>query len=60
MTEESAKTEQQKMLAGEVYDPLAPELVVGRARARALCQALNATGEGQPEDRRRILRDLFG
>ena len=48
------------MLAGELYDPLDPELVAGRARARDLCQALNATREGEPEERRRILRELFG
>ena len=53
-------TEQQKMLAGEPYDPFDPELVAGRERARDLCQALNATREGQQEQRRLILRDLFG
>lgn len=53
-------TERQKMLAGELYDPLDPELVAARRRARALCQALNATQEGEAEERRRILRELFG
>ena len=53
-------TEQQKMLAGEHIDPFDPELVAGRERARDLCQALNATREGQQEQRRLILRDLFG
>ena len=53
-------TEREKMLAGELYDPLDPELVAGRARARDLCQALNATREAQAEERRRILSDLFG
>jgi maltose O-acetyltransferase len=53
-------TEQQKMLAGEAYDPFDPDLVAGRERARDLCQALNATREGQQEQRRLILRDLFG
>jgi maltose O-acetyltransferase len=37
-----------------------PELVAGRERARDLCQALNATREGEQEERRRILRELFG
>jgi maltose O-acetyltransferase len=54
------KSERQKMLDGELYDPLDPELVAGRERARDLCQALNATREAQQEERRRILRDLFG
>jgi maltose O-acetyltransferase len=53
-------TERQKMLAGELYDPFDAELVAGRERARDLCQALNATREAQHEERRRILRALFG
>ncbi len=53
-------TERQKMLEGELYDPMDPELVAGRERARDLCQALNATREGEQEERRRILRELFG
>ncbi|MGZ8376737.1 MAG: sugar O-acetyltransferase [Gemmatirosa sp.] len=52
-------TEREKMLAGELYDPNDPELVSGRGRARDLCQALNATREGDTDERRRILRDLF-
>ena len=53
-------TERQKMIAGELYDPLDPELVTGRDRARDLCQDLNATRESQADERRRILRELFG
>jgi len=53
-------TEREKMLAGELYDPLDAELVAGRARARDLCQALNATREAEQEERRRILEALFG
>ena len=56
----STLTERQKMIAGELYDPLDPELVAGRDRARDLCQDLNATREGQADERRRILRELFG
>ena len=48
------------MLAGEMYDPLDPELVADRARARDLCQALNATSEAESDRRRAILRELFG
>ena len=48
------------MLDGELYDPMDAELVTGRERARDLCQSLNATREGEQEERRRILRDLFG
>jgi maltose O-acetyltransferase len=52
-------TERAKMLAGELYDPLDPELVAARTRARDLCQRLNATREDEQADRRRILRELF-
>jgi maltose O-acetyltransferase len=54
------KSEREKMLAGELYDPMDAELVAGRARARDLCQELNATREAQPEERRGLLRELFG
>lgn len=53
-------TEPEKMLAGELYDPLDPELVAARDRARDLCQDLNATREADTEVRRRILKELFG
>jgi maltose O-acetyltransferase len=53
-------TERQKMLAGELYDPFDPELVAAREHARDLCQDLNATREAQQDERRRILRELFG
>jgi maltose O-acetyltransferase len=54
------RTEREKMLAGELYDPLAPDLVRARERARDLCQDLNATRERDQETRRRILKELFG
>ncbi|HVH56640.1 MAG TPA: sugar O-acetyltransferase [Vicinamibacterales bacterium] len=53
------RTERQKMLAGELYDPLDAVLVTGRERARDLCQALNTTRESQQEERRSIVRELF-
>jgi maltose O-acetyltransferase len=52
-------TEREKMLAGELYDPLDPELVRARERARDLCQDLNATRERDQEARRSILKQLF-
>jgi len=54
------RSEREKMLAGEPYDPLDPELVAARERARDLCHALNATRARDVEVRRRILRELFG
>jgi maltose O-acetyltransferase len=53
-------TERQKMLNGDLYDPLDAELTSARERARDLCQALNATREAEQEVRRRILSELFG
>ncbi len=52
--------ERDRMIAGEPYDPHDAALVAERARARDLCWALNATTEGRPDERRRILVDLLG
>jgi maltose O-acetyltransferase len=54
------RSEREKMLAGDLYDPFDPDLVARRNRARDLCQTLNATREAQTELRRALLRDLFG
>jgi maltose O-acetyltransferase len=56
----SMKNEREKMLAGERYDPLDSDLAARRARARDLCQALNATREDDTDQRRAILRQLLG
>lgn len=53
-------TEWEKMLAGQLYNPLDPHLAQARERARDLCQDLNATRERDTELRRRILIDLLG
>jgi maltose O-acetyltransferase len=53
-------TEKDKMIAGQLYDPLDAELVAARERARDLCQELNATREREAEKRRSILRQLMG
>jgi maltose O-acetyltransferase len=53
-------SELEKMLAGEMYYSLDPQLVQLRERARDLCWELNATRESEPELRRRLLIDLFG
>jgi maltose O-acetyltransferase len=55
----SMQTERDKMLAGELYNPMDADLVRGRERARDLCQSLNGTREAQQEERRRILLELF-
>ena len=52
-------SERQKMLAGELYDPLDPELVAARERARDLCQRSTPPAKPRHDERRRILRELF-
>lgn len=47
------------MIAGEMYDPLDPELVNERRKARLMLQALNQSGEDKPEERARIIRELL-
>jgi len=54
------KSEKEKMLAGELYDAIAPELVQARERARDLCRGLNYSLESEQESRRRLLNQLFG
>ncbi|HKZ10228.1 MAG TPA: sugar O-acetyltransferase [Rhodanobacteraceae bacterium] len=52
-------SEREKMLAGELYDALDPELVSARERAHDLCLALNATRDGEADARRLIMCELF-
>jgi maltose O-acetyltransferase len=54
------RSERQKMLAGEPYDPGDPQLTAARARARDLCQAFNATRAGEGTRRRELLHALLG
>jgi len=54
-------TEQQKMLAGELYDPTDPALVAGRERAATLCRRLNQLDATPASDEHRsLLASLFG
>jgi maltose O-acetyltransferase len=54
------KSEKEKMLAGELYDPLDPQLCRERDRCHDLCLLLNATREDQKQERRRLLAEIFG
>jgi len=54
------KSELEKMLAGEMYEPQDAELVRRREQARDSCWALNATRESQVAERRRLLEQLLG
>lgn len=51
--------EKEKMLAGELYDPLDPQLCAERRRARLLFKAFNDTSDDQQEERAAILRELI-
>lgn len=53
-------TARNRMLAGELYDALDPDLVAARTRARDLCQRLNAAPEADEALRRDLCRQLFG
>src|SRR5690242_15043220 len=53
-------SELEKMLAGQAYDALDPELVSRRERARDLCQALNASREAEQTLRKGLLEQLLG
>lgn len=53
-------SERQRMVAGELYDPMDAELVTARTRARNLSQLLNASAEADTGTRRQILEELFG
>ena len=54
------KTEKQKMLAGELYNALDPQLVDERHRARKLLLAFNGTFAGDEAHRKEIINHLFG
>ena len=53
------KSEKEKMLAGEMYDPLDQQLVDERLQARLLIKALNDTREDEVEKRGKILKELI-
>ena len=54
------RTEKEKMLAGEPYDPLDPQLEAERCKARDLCSRLNGSAEDQKLERSLILAELLG
>lgn len=52
-------SEKEKMLAGEPYNPLDPELSSARLRARVLCEKLNRGYEEDEHKRMQVLRELL-
>ena len=55
-----ARTEREKMLAGELYDPSDPELSALQLRVRKLVRAYNAADEEDTQERNALLRAMFG
>lgn len=53
------KSEKEKMLAGELYDPLDQQLSDERRRARLLLKSLNDTRDDRTEERRRLIAELI-
>lgn len=53
------RSQKEKMLGGELYDPLDPELSAERRRARLILKALNDTRDDQQEERSRLIRELI-
>jgi maltose O-acetyltransferase len=54
------KTEKEKMLNGEMYNPADPELVKERESARKLTRLYNQTLEMEDSKRTDLLKQLFG
>jgi maltose O-acetyltransferase len=54
------RSEKAKMLAGELYRAVGPELATDHRRAQALLCAYNATAVDEADRRAAILRDLLG
>src|SRR5690554_590160 len=54
------KTEKEKMLAGDMYDPQDSELRQKRMNARRLSRLFNETTEMDGQDRTILLKKLFG
>lgn len=60
MTDHPPRTEKQRMLDGDLYRAVGPELAADHSRADRLLRAYGQTGAEQESERRRLLEDLFG
>lgn len=56
----SQKTELEKQINGEEFLMNDPELSAVKSKVRALCDQFNLTPEDQPEERQRLLKEIFG
>lgn len=53
-------SEWDKCMAGELYDCHAPEFIAAKARALEWCKKYNALDYSAKDERRRMVRELFG
>jgi len=60
MSERDGRSEKEKMLAGELYRAVGPELAADHVRADRLMRAYSATGAEERERRTTILHELLG
>lgn len=60
MSEPDGRSEKEKMLAGELYRAVGPELAADNLRADRLVRAYNATGVDETNRRSTILAELLG
>ncbi|CAG9621546.1 sugar O-acetyltransferase [Sutcliffiella rhizosphaerae] len=54
------KTEKERMIAGDMYNPEDPELLRDRENARNLVREYNQTSDAEADHRRHILNQLLG
>lgn len=54
------RSEKEKMLSGEMYDPADPTLIDERSNARRLTRLFNETLETESNKRSELLKELFG
>ena len=54
------KTEKEKMLSGELYDPGDPQLTEERRRAQSICFELRSLNPKETERKEQLLNQLFG
>lgn len=53
-------SEKEKMINGEKYNPMVPELIQARTRAKELCQKYNSLPQDSKDEKNNILKELFG
>lgn len=54
------RSEKEKMIAGELYQPADPELCADRLVVRERCHRFNHSAPSEVEERRRLLCEIFG